>query len=108
MMKALTGSSVNVIGRSSATVSAGPIPGSTPTAVPSVTPVNAQARCGGVRALAKPDWSAVSVPRRTPSPRQDSRRQLQLQYSREEHVRRDGHDEREQRVAGGMARVERT
>ena len=60
MMKALVGSSPNVMGRRSATVSAGPIPGSTPTAVPSVTPANAQARCGQVSALANREWTLAS------------------------------------------------
>ena len=61
MMNALVGSSVKVAGSSSAIVSAGPMPGSTPTAVPSVTPANAQARCGSVSALANPWLSACSV-----------------------------------------------
>ena len=43
-MKAEVGSSLYVTGSSSATVRAGPIPGSTPTAVPSGTPSNAQSR----------------------------------------------------------------
>ena len=47
-MSALAGSSRNVIGSSSATVSAGPMPGSTPTAVPIVTPTNAHSRLPGV------------------------------------------------------------
>jgi hypothetical protein len=54
MMKALVGSRLKVIGSSTATVIAGPIPGRTPTAVPSVVPANAHARCGRVRALANP------------------------------------------------------
>ena len=53
-MKALIGSRLKVTGSSTATVSAGPMPGSTPTAVPSVTPASAHARCGSVSALAKP------------------------------------------------------
>ena len=61
MMNALVGSSVNVAGSNSATVKAGPMPGSTPTAVPSVTPANAHARCGNVSALANPWLSACSV-----------------------------------------------
>jgi hypothetical protein len=42
-------------------VSAGPIPGSTPTAVPTVTPRAAQSRLTGVSATAKPWPSATSV-----------------------------------------------
>src|SRR5258707_6486571 len=45
------------MGRSSATVMAGPIPGSTPTAVPSSTPITAYSRFIGVAASAKP-WSS--------------------------------------------------
>ena len=42
--------------------SAGPIPGSTPTAVPSVTPASAHARCGSVIAFANPAPSADRIP----------------------------------------------
>jgi hypothetical protein len=41
MMKAPIGSSFEVSGKSMATVSAGPMPGSTPTAVPKLTPISA-------------------------------------------------------------------
>jgi hypothetical protein len=44
MMNALMGSRENVTGSSTATVMAGPIPGSTPTAVPTVTPAKAHNR----------------------------------------------------------------
>jgi hypothetical protein len=43
-----------VIGKSSATVSAGPMPGSTPTAVPSSTPISANKRFIGWIATARP------------------------------------------------------
>src|SRR5258705_6012447 len=45
------------MGSSSATVIAGPMPGSTPTAVPSSTPITAYSRFIGVAASAKP-WSS--------------------------------------------------
>ena len=61
MMKALIGSRLKVTGSRTATVSAGPMPGSTPTAVPSVTPASAHARCGSVIAFAKPAASAVRI-----------------------------------------------
>src|SRR5512145_2026618 len=61
MMNALVGSRANVTGSSRATVNAGPMPGSTPTAVPRVAPANAQARCGSVSAPANPWLSACSV-----------------------------------------------
>ena len=60
-MKAAVGSRLKVTGSSRATVSAGPIPGSTPTAVPRVTPTIAHNRLKGVSATAKPWPSAASV-----------------------------------------------
>src|SRR3989442_7689858 len=53
-MNAAVGSTLKVIGRSSAMVSAGPRPGSTPIAVPSVVPTRHQTRFVGVSAIAKP------------------------------------------------------
>ena len=43
-----------VIGSSMATATAGPMPGSTPTAVPSAQPNSAHSRLMGVAAVAKP------------------------------------------------------
>jgi len=42
------------MGSNKATVIAGPMPGNTPTAVPTVTPMNARSRLIGVAAVAKP------------------------------------------------------
>src|SRR6476620_10788527 len=53
-MKAAVGSTLKVIGRSSAIVSAGPSPGRTPIAVPSVVPTRHHIRLMGVSATAKP------------------------------------------------------
>src|SRR5262245_39335677 len=53
-MKAAVGSTLKVIGSSSAMVSAGPSPGSTPMAVPSVVPTRHHSRFIGVSATAKP------------------------------------------------------
>src|SRR5882724_11154846 len=53
-MKAEVGSTLKVIGSSSAMVSAGPRPGSTPMAVPSVVPTRHHIRLTGVSATAKP------------------------------------------------------
>src|SRR5207342_3722109 len=53
-MKAAVGSTLKVIGRSSAIVSAGPSPGRTPIAVPSVVPTRHHIRLIGVSATAKP------------------------------------------------------
>src|SRR6478735_4340434 len=53
-MKAAVGSTLKVIGRRSAMVSAGPSPGRTPIAVPSVVPTRHHSRLIGVSATAKP------------------------------------------------------
>src|SRR5262245_54363500 len=69
-MKAEVGSTLNVMGRRSAMVSAGPSPGNTPIAVPSVVPTRHQSRFCGVRATAKPfmSWekTSMSAPRLEP------------------------------------------
>src|SRR6478752_3854472 len=49
------------MGSSSATVIAGPMPGSTPTAVPSSTPMQAYSRFIGVAAVAKPSSSQLKL-----------------------------------------------
>src|SRR3712207_2492495 len=54
MMIEPAGSSLKVIGNSSATVSAGPIPGSPPTAVPRTTPISAKSRFIGWIAMLRP------------------------------------------------------
>src|SRR5262245_35700576 len=56
-MKAAVGSTLRAIGSSSARVSAGPRPGSTPMAVPSVVPTRHHTRFIGVSATAKPPSS---------------------------------------------------
>src|SRR5688500_1538515 len=58
MMSEATGSNENVIGSSSATVAVGPMPGSTPTAVPRVTPSRQIRMLEG--------WRATSSPRASP------------------------------------------
>ena len=57
------GSTCAVIGNSIATVTAGPMPGSTPMAVPSAQPRKAHSRLIGVPAVAKPprSWAAISI-----------------------------------------------
>src|SRR5215467_3684653 len=64
-MKAEVGSTLKVIGRRSAMVSAGPSPGSTPIAVPSVVPTRHHSRFIGVSATAKPlsSWAKASMSR---------------------------------------------
>src|SRR5262245_34578515 len=56
-MKAPVADTLKVIGSSSAMVSAGPRPGSTPIAVPTVVPASAHNRLVGVSAVAKPPSS---------------------------------------------------
>ena len=56
-MKAPVASTLKVIGSSSAMVSAGPMPGSTPIAVPSSTPSSANIRFVGVSAVPNPSMS---------------------------------------------------
>src|SRR5690349_20352959 len=54
MLMEPAGSSLKVIGRSRATVSAGPMPGRTPTAVPRRTPMSAKSRFIGWMATVSP------------------------------------------------------
>ena len=52
-----------VIGKSIATATAGPIPGKTPTAVPSVQPIKHHNKLIGVAAVEKPckSWVKISI-----------------------------------------------
>ncbi len=61
MISAPVGSSFAVAGSSRAIVNAGPTPGSTPMAVPSVTPRNPHIRFVTVSATAKPAIKALKV-----------------------------------------------
>src|SRR5918993_2229432 len=61
MMIEPAGSSLNVIGSSRATVSAGPMPGSTPTAVPRRTPMRANIKFAGWMATARPPAREVKA-----------------------------------------------
>src|SRR6185369_5423398 len=118
MMNAAMGSSPNVTGSSTATVSAGPIPGSTPIAVPSVVPINAHPRFASVSAPAKPpssEWSVVmrarqrrnEAPRSSEPAREHAGRQRQLEHLRKHEIRGGGNRDRARRVAHGPALVER-
>src|SRR5262245_37679051 len=60
-MKAAVGSTLKVIGSSSAMVSAGPRPGRTPIAVPSVVPTRHHTRFIGVSATANPFKSCAKA-----------------------------------------------
>src|SRR5688572_6215870 len=114
MMNALSGSSVKVTGSSNATVKAGPMPGRTPTAVPSVTPANAHNRCGTVSAVRKPSARACSVSMRVyqvcvicaicglhPA-RQHTGRQRDLQHARKHQIGANREKHGGDRVAQGM------
>ena len=80
-------------GSSTATVSAGPMPGSTPTAVPSVTPTSAHTRFASVSALAKPTPQRVERAHQrgsqSSSRREHAGRQRQLQHASEQEVGAD-------------------
>src|SRR5437764_13506289 len=70
-----------VIGSSMATATAGPMPGSTPTAVPSTQPTKAHRRLTGLIAVAKPcsresKMSMASDPARVAQARQVDRQEL--------------------------------
>src|SRR5262245_11606383 len=107
MMKALIGSSENVAGRSTATVSAGPMPGSTPTAVPSVTPSSAQNRCESVSALAKPLPRACNVPVTVSQPAFEyAGGQTQVEKPCKQQVCSNGRRHTGNRIAHGMVVVE--
>src|SRR5688572_25613288 len=94
MMSAPVGSSLTVSGSSIATVSAGPTPGSTPTNVPSVTPINPHIRFIGCRATPKPAiraWNAsTSDSRAAEQRRKPARRQIHVEQLDEEQVDREG------------------
>src|SRR5688572_12444553 len=86
MIRAAVGSSVYVNGSSNATVIAGPMPGSTPTAVPSVTPSSAYSRYSGCAAVAKPSSSMVMLSIEERHPFEDPGGQRQAQAVREHHL----------------------
>src|ERR1700754_4038441 len=55
------GSTLVVMGSSIATATAGPMPGSTPTAVPMMQPISDQSRLMGVAAVARPASSCCQM-----------------------------------------------
>src|SRR5688572_20659788 len=97
MISEATGSNSNVIGSRSATVAVDQMPGSTPTAVPSVTPRRQIRMLEGCR--------AVSRPRRMPStsapePVADDRK-TQLQQTDEDHETHGGKADRNDQSSTG-------
>src|SRR4030095_8194405 len=102
-------STCDVIGSSIATVSAGPMPGSTPTAVPSVEPSSAQNRLIGVSAVAKPEASElrISIDDRSQPSRAQQRRQVQSEDLVEHQEHGIRHEEADDEVANDVAAAAR-
>src|SRR3954467_2998340 len=67
-------STLAVMGSSIATATAGPMPGSTPTAVPSTQPTRAHSRLTGVIAVANPCISALRMSMSDPPRRREARK----------------------------------
>src|SRR6202011_4925427 len=82
MISAPTGGRPKVIGSSMATVAMVPIPGSTPTSVPTSAPIRHSSRLIGVRATPKPRARLENRSVITPSRNQEAREQLQRQPQR--------------------------
>src|SRR5438067_2601590 len=79
MIRAPTGGSPNVIGSSIATVAMVPIPGSTPTSVPTSAPIRHSRRLIGVKATPMPRARLEKRSAITPSLNQKAREELQRQ-----------------------------
>src|SRR5437899_4778834 len=77
-----TGGRSNVIGSSIATVAMVPMPGSTPTSVPTRAPIRHSRRLIGVMATPKPRARLEKRSAITPSLNQEARKELQRQPER--------------------------
>src|SRR5258708_6207391 len=82
MIRAPTGGSPNVIGSSIATVAMVPMPGNTPTSVPTRAPIRQSRRLIGEKATPKPSASLEKRSAITPSLNQETREELQRQPQR--------------------------
>src|SRR3979490_2633198 len=82
MISAPTGGSPNVIGSSIATVAMVPMPGSTPTSVPTRAPIRHSNRLIGVKAAPKPRARLEKSSAIAPSLNQETREELQRQPQR--------------------------
>src|SRR6185312_5295659 len=82
MIRAPTGGNPNVIGNSIATVAMVPMPGSTPTSVPTSAPIRQSMRLIGVKATPKPRARLVNRSAITPSLNHEAREELQRQPER--------------------------
>src|SRR3954464_9722706 len=82
MIRAPTGGRPNVIGSSIATVAMVPMPGSTPTSVPTSAPIRHSRRLIGVKATPKPRARLLNRSAITPSLNHETREELQWQPER--------------------------
>src|SRR5216683_6980216 len=82
MIRAPTGGSPNVIGSSIATVAMVPMPGNTPTSVPTRAPIRHSRRLIGLKATPKPRARLEKRSAITPSLNQETREELQRQPER--------------------------
>src|SRR3954463_10717226 len=82
MIRAPTGGRPNVIGSSIATVAMVPMPGSTPTSVPTSAPIRHSKRLIGVKATPKPRARLENRSAITPSLNHETREELQRQPER--------------------------
>src|SRR5216684_2375264 len=82
MISAPTGGRPNVMGSSIATVAMVPMPGSTPTSVPTKAPIRHSRRLIGVKATPKPRARLEKSSAITPSLNQETREKLQRQPQR--------------------------
>src|SRR5712671_4615523 len=82
MIRAPTGGRPKVMGSSIATVAMVPMPGSTPTSVPTSAPIRHSSRLIGVRATPKPRARLEKSSNITPSLDQEAREKLQRQPQR--------------------------
>src|SRR3954468_18094295 len=82
MISAPTGGSPKVMGSSMATVAMVPIPGNTPTSVPTSAPIRHSSRLIGVKATPKPSARLEKSSAITPSLIHKAREQLQRQPQR--------------------------
>src|ERR671916_1492416 len=109
-MNAPVGSNAYVTGSSSATAIAGPMPGSTPMAVPSSTPIAENSRLAGVSAWPKPSkrWVRFSITSDQPHQRSAGQVHAEQRVEHEPGRQRDARgDQQVARERTGAERVGR-
>src|SRR6185369_8299005 len=97
-------STLAVMGSNMATATAGPMPGNTPTAVPSTQPTKAHSKFAGVIAVTKPCRSALRISISEP-PRAGQTRQVDAEELSEGPIDRRGNGGPRESVDGQDARV---